>query len=273
MVSGDIDAEKHGQSFTMATPTISDANDNAEHANKRQRLSPLDADSANDINKSDKSSLITPPSSVSPETMSLKLTIPQSQLTKGDQRTLANREAAAKRWIPKLQRPFPKRKEITEAYNLKLLRHYPGPASATYVEPNFTKPHIDVSPRVEELLRRFPIVDTSGSNDNATIPSYASIANTTSSQIIFTGKDNVGVRENKATTSLERSRRLAWQCFSSTERDRIDHEREAMMLSGLADDDLVREYRGLQNRLPEWRKDRTGRFATELRWTGEHLRQ
>jgi hypothetical protein len=276
-VADTIDAEEHRQSLTMATPAVSDASYSAEHRNKRQRLSPPYSDSASNVNQSGEASLNTRPSSTPPEIMSLRLIIPQPQPAKGDQRALANREAAAKRWVPKLQRPFPKRKEISEAYNLKLMRHYPGPvtspiihtntstmtASATSMEPNFIKPHINVSPRVTNLLKRFPKVYTSDFDVHASTPSYASIASTAPTEIVYTGKDNMLLRENKRITSHKFGQRLAWHCFSATERDRIDRGREAMMVSGLAQDDLAKEKKGLHNGLPEWRKERTGKFALE----------
>jgi hypothetical protein len=264
-VADTIDAEEHQQSLTMVTPAVSDASYNTEHRSKRQRPSPPYPDAASNIYQSGEASLITPPSSTPPETMSLRLIIPQLQPTKGDQRALANREAAAKRWIPKLQRPFPKRKEISEAYNLKLMRHYPSPvtsqiinqttstvtASTTSLEPNFIKPHIDVSPRVINLLKGFPKVYTPDSDVHASTRSYASIASTASTEIIYTGKDNMLLQENKSITSHNFGQRLAWHCFSATERDRIDRGREAMMVSGLAQDDLAKERKGVHNGLPE----------------------
>jgi hypothetical protein len=249
----------------MATPSGSSANGKAGHTNKRRRVSSPSSSSANNINerlKSGEASLVTPPPSA-PETMSLKLIIPQPSPTKEDQRTLAIREAAAKRWIPKLQKPFPKSKEISEAYKLKLMRHYPSPIMA--FEPNFVKPHVDVSPRVTELLRRFPKVHTSTPDKCVSTLDIAPIADTKPREINFTRETNKTLIRNKLITSHEKSKRFAWQCFSSTDRDRIDRGREAMMESGLGADDLAKESQGLNNELPSWRKVRTGMYAKEAR--------
>jgi hypothetical protein len=269
------------------SPPVSNVNGNAEYPNKRRKLSPQRSGSIEDTYMSGEAGLVTPPSSATPETMSLKLIIPHKQLTKENHRTLAVREAAAKRWIPKLQKPFPKGKEITEAYKLKLMRHYPSPGTcsvtspapfsknspirfqntspATYWEPNFVKPPIDYSPRVTELLKRFPKVYTSDPGLQAPASGSASITYTTPTEIEFIGSTIQALRRNRALTRHESVKRLAWQCFSATERDRTDRGREAMMISGLDEDDLRKEKRGLPNELPEWRKQHTSKFVVHDR--------
>jgi hypothetical protein len=271
----------------QTSPSVSTVYGNVEHPNKRRKLSPQHSGSIENTYMTGEAGLVTPPSSANPETMSLKLIIPHKQLTREDHRALAVRKAAAKRWIPKLQKPFPKGKEITEAYKLKLMRHYPSPGTssvtspapfpnnsptrfqntlpATYREPNFVKPPIDHAPRVTELLKRFPKVHTSDPGLQAPASGSASIAYTNPTEIEFVGNTIQALRRNHAITRHESVKRLAWQCFSATERDRIDRGREAMMISGLDEDDLRKEKRGLPNELPEWRKRHTSKFVVHDR--------
>ncbi|KAF2133410.1 hypothetical protein P153DRAFT_308205 [Dothidotthia symphoricarpi CBS 119687] len=173
--------------------------------------------------------------------MPLKITIPQKELTPKEERKLNTRVAAAARWVPKLTRPFPARSETTKAYPLKLMRHYSGRVTST--EPNFVKPRIDRSSRVEKLLHGFPTLSMS----------------TTGQRVGHT--DFEALRANKRITKSEKGRQLAWKNFASREIGREDRGREAMLQSGLFTDDLVRESNGQQNQLPEWRKLRTGKFA------------
>jgi hypothetical protein len=264
------------------SPPVSTANGNAKHQNKRRKLSTQGSESLKNIYMSGEAGFITPPPSETSETICLRLIIPHKQLTKEDHRTLAVRQAAAKRWIPKLQKPFPKGKEITEAYKLKLMRHYPSPGTspgtspapvpnnspikfqntppATCWEPNFVKPPIAYSPRVTELLKRFPKVHTSDPGMQAPASGSASIAYTTPSEIEFIGDTIQELRTNYAITRRMSVRRLAWQCFSATERDRIDRGREAMMISGLDENELRKEKLGFPSELPEWRKQHTSKF-------------
>ncbi|KAF1842040.1 uncharacterized protein K460DRAFT_380005 [Cucurbitaria berberidis CBS 394.84] len=198
--------------------------------------------------------------------MRLNLKIPQKELTKDDQRTLKIRRASAERWKPKLQRPFPARREIKEAYNLKLMRHYPNQLDST--EPNFVKPHIDRSPRVDELLRQFPIpvatsISASAQTDNTNV--YATPVLPTQAEIDELEKQRMLLKANRIITRSEYAQRLAWKNFSSRERNRIDRGREAMLHSGLCENDLEKESAGQHNQLPEWRKRHTGRFAREQR--------
>lgn len=71
------------------------------------------------------------------------------------------------------------------------------------------------------------------------------------------------LRANMSITKSEYAQRLAFQCFSVPEPGRIDRGREAMMVSGLREVDLTKEALDMQNKLPEWRKKRTGKFAGE----------
>ncbi|KAH5099521.1 hypothetical protein HBI21_053840 [Parastagonospora nodorum] len=257
-------SEVFNSSLGMPTPPTSTANDDTAHANKRRRLTPpmgLDTPciSSREIQfKRDTSYLSTPP-----ETMSLRVTIPEPVVTKDDQRALAIRRAAARRWIPKLQGPFPKRREIGEAYKLKLMRHYTSPTTSS--EPNFIKPHIDVSPRVDRLRQRFPKVLTSIPKLNLQVPGPMACAPPKATQGRKSEENNMQLKMNKNITKSEAAQRLAWKSFSATERDRIDRGREAMMESGLMVDDLNSEQRGTKNGLPEWRKKNTGKFAREKR--------
>lgn len=256
-------SEVFNSSLGMPTPPTSTANDDTAHANKRRRLTPLAGldtpciSSREGHGNREASYLSTPP-----ETMSLRVTIPEPVVTKEDQRTLAIRRAAAQRWIPKLQNPFPKRGEIGEAYKLKLMRHYTSPTTSS--EPNFIKPHIDVSPRVDGLRQKFPRVLTSIPKLRLLVPDSMHLAPPRATQDRKL-EDNMQLKMNKNITKSEAAQRLAWQSFSATEKDRIDRGREAMMESGLITDDLISERRGTRNGLPEWRKKNTGTFAREKR--------
>jgi hypothetical protein len=195
-------------------------------------------------------SIPTPPASTAgtdsrPVYKRLRLIIPQPEPSKENERKLATRRAAAERWKPKLQRPPPKGKEISAAYNLKLLRHYTR--HSTPPAPNFIKPRIDTSPRVSRLLKQFPLLST---------PITPAAATPTQDAIEI-------LQANKRITKSESAQRLAWQSFSATEKDRVDRGREAMMESGLVVADLWKEMDGAANQLPEWKKLHTSRFARE----------
>jgi hypothetical protein len=193
--------------------------------------------------------------------MSLRLTIPQEEVTKGDRRTLAIRRAAAERWKPKLQDPYPKGKEIGSAYKLKLLRHYASQQTSS--EPNFVKPRINFSPRVNKLLTRFPKMNALRTGRAPPAPGFVALELPSPAHDFQQEREHAQLRINKNITRSEEVQRLAWKSFSATESDRIDRGREAMMESGLVVDDLLREDRGQRNGLPEWRKLHTGKFASE----------
>ncbi|KAF2633671.1 hypothetical protein BU25DRAFT_464851 [Macroventuria anomochaeta] len=187
----------------------------------------------------------TPPASARVRgTMALRLVIPQEQISREQQKKLSRHRADAERWKPKLQRPYPRTTEIEKAYPFKLMRHYPD--ATTRIQPNFVRPSIDKSPRVSRLLEQFPLIDTAQSAREA----------------------HVELQTNIHITETEHAQRLAWQSFSRTERDRVDRGREAMIQSGLFTDDLRLETVGRQNRLPEWKKPWTGRFARERQAAG-----
>ncbi|KAF1947630.1 hypothetical protein EJ02DRAFT_390670 [Clathrospora elynae] len=206
-----------------------------------------------------------PPSAPVVRTIPLKLQIPQQEITNDDLRKLKIRRAAAERWKPKLQRAFPTSSEIKDAYKYKLLRHYNDTLALTNpTMTNFTKPHIDRSPRVDNLLKRFPLLSTSLEAPIAAVykhgfPVSARAHTEAEWENILTHKELLKV--NKKITRSTDAQKLAWTNFSSQEEDRIDRGREAMLQSGLWDDDLAKEGVGLPNELPEWRKVKTGIFA------------
>lgn len=211
----------------------------------------------------------TPPSSVvGAATMALKLIIPQEQITREQQRTLKRHRADAERWKPKLQRPFPNRTETKNAYPLKLMRHYPG--LPNQAQPNFVRPKLDKSPRLTSLLQQFPLIDTTQHAGHSP-PKDTSSPITPAGRAIplsTRGNDLEQARlvhfqlfMNMQATGTEYAQQLAWQSFSVPEYDRLDRGREAMILSGLASEDLTWESLGFPNTLPEWRKPRTGRFV------------
>ena len=69
------------------------------------------------------------------------------------------------------------------------------------------------------------------------------------------------LQRNLFITQTEYAQQLAWQSFSLPEWGRVDRGREAMIQSGLVPDDLELEAVGRGNRLPDWKKPWTGRFA------------
>jgi hypothetical protein len=240
----------------------SEASSDSATAYKRLRLSPPSSSVSTDTKR--RSDLPTPPSSPPLErvvrTMRLKLEIPKPELTKEEQRALKLRPLYAQRWRPKLQRPFPKNKEIKDAYKYKLMRHYTDPLAPAIS--NFFKPRIDRSPRVENLLKRFPLPATSfGASNTETGNSREAML----AEWARTRTQIEQLRNNMRITSSESAQKLAWEAFSSREQDRVDRGREAMMQSGLWSDDLLKESYGVANELPEWRKTRTGRFAKSAR--------
>jgi len=94
-------------------------------------------------------------SSPDKSTMGLKLEIPQRDISKEEERKLKFRKAAAKRWVPNLQRPPPQLKEINAAYNNKLMRHYTDGTAAPL--DNIIRPSINRSARVDALLATLPL--------------------------------------------------------------------------------------------------------------------
>ncbi|KAI4711075.1 hypothetical protein J4E89_003639 [Alternaria sp. Ai002NY15] len=95
------------------------------------------------------------PSSPDKSTMRLKLEIPRRDISKEEERKLKIRKAAAKRWVPNLQRPPPQLKEINAAYNNKLMRHYTDGTAAP--SDNIIRPPINRSARVDALLATLPL--------------------------------------------------------------------------------------------------------------------
>lgn len=219
---------------------------------KRKRPSSPDPSSgfSAETSRSSIGEIGTPPTSAleSAPTMRLSLSIPQPELSRAEQNVLERRRAAANRWKPKLQRAPPKTKEVSDAYPLKLMRHYPAPS--VFREPDFIKPRIHRSNRVDRLIQRFPLSTASNVGSTAT-----------SQGPIMVVPKTLQLQANIQVTKSEQAQRLAWSCFSATEEDRIDRGREAMIVSGLDWDELLKEHNGRPNQLPEWRKGTTGRFA------------
>ncbi|KAL5120668.1 hypothetical protein ACEQ8H_001417 [Pleosporales sp. CAS-2024a] len=255
----DISQRKRG----MPTPPTSTANGDTTHANKRQRLSSQGPSTPFSLVE-DASVRNTPPASPPLQTMSLRVTIPQPAVTSGDRRTQAIRRAAAERWKPKLQQPFPKRREIVDAYTLKLMRHYAG--SSTTPEPSFVRPMINTSPRVDKLRHRFPSLLTRSIRSDVTIAVSIAATAQTPNAICTQDRSNEELNKNKSITRSEYAQRLAWQSFSATEQDREDCGREALMESGLVVDELIKEHSGIKNCLPEWRQRYTSKFSSESRF-------
>ena len=232
-------------------------------ASKRRKLSPSNAQSSMKSNGVD---YLTPPITPGPPipietpTINLKVVIPERQISPEEQRRIKLRVAAARRWIPKLQKPFPKKKEIKDAYQYKLMRHYTDGQTQVPV----IRPHIDTSPRVEVLRKRFPLLKppsvTPSSSANIHSTGRSKGRKNMSGDVL--ARDQMLLQQNKAITQSPLAQKLAWEAFSSQEADRIDRGRDALMCSGLWDDDLEKEAQGLANNLPEWRKARTGQFAS-----------
>ncbi|KAH7400704.1 hypothetical protein DE146DRAFT_653688 [Phaeosphaeria sp. MPI-PUGE-AT-0046c] len=140
------------------------------------------------------------------------------------------------------------------------MRHYRR--STTKPEPNFVKPMINTSSRVMRLLRQFPItVSTLDEHILGAVNKTGIHARADHMTKLRLDPENLQI--NRRITKSESARRLAWRSFSSTERDRRDNGRQALMESGLALEDLVKEHKGIKNRLPEWRKRFTGKYAAE----------
>lgn len=181
-----------------------------------------------------------------PETISLKLRIPQPPApTKEQKRSTAARKAAATRFASKLQDPYPSRGEIKSAYNLKLLRDYKGPEATTIPSP--IKPVIQKSARVTALLRQFPKLDTT------TAPPPTIVSMKSDIQAFRT------LKANRSLTNTEPAQRLAWKSFSSP----VYSTYGAMLESAFPADHIEAENHGLPNDLPEWKKWKTSRFAME----------
>ncbi|RMZ71560.1 nad(P)-binding protein [Pyrenophora seminiperda CCB06] len=229
---------------------------NSSVTTKRQKLLLPSSDSYTE-------KYMTPPVTPDPavsvvHTTSLRVIIPQRQIPPEEQRRIKLRVGAAERWVPKLQKPFPTNKEIKDAYPYKLMRHYTdGRILAPVI-----RPPIDRSPRVDDLRRRFPLVQPpSSAPPSSTILRGTKRKRDQGADGDENSKYKVLLRQNKEITRSPFAQKLAWKAFSTLER--ASRGREAMMLSGLFADDLEREALGLANNLPEWKKVNTGRYANE----------
>lgn len=185
-------------------------------------------------------------------TMRLKLEIPQPEISKEEDRKLKIQKAAAERWQPKLKRPFPRKREIKDAYKNKLMRHYTDETTAPSGE--WMKPHINRSARVDALRKGFPLLSTSAHG-----PQKSSIK-TPAERDEENWRQQL-LRENQNITQSEYAKKLAFEAFSARKEDRINRNRQAMMISGLLPRDIQKEKRGIKNALPDWIKVNTGRFA------------
>ncbi|KAE8826748.1 hypothetical protein CFE70_010049 [Pyrenophora teres f. teres 0-1] len=242
----------------MATPEM---NLDASSSSKRRKLSTSNTDGSK---KSNEIYYFTPPITPDPPvsvvpTTTLKVTVPERQVTPEEQRRIKLRVAAARRWVPKLQTPFPKNKEIREAYQYKLMRHYTDGQPQVPV----IRPQINTSPRVDALRKRFPLLKTPqcASSSSANLQGTRKWADPKKTDSDEIARHQMLLQRNKQITQSPIGQKLAWEAFSSREQDRMDRGREALMLSGLWDADLEKEERGQANNLPEWRKAKTSQFA------------
>lgn len=154
--------------------------------------------------------------------------------------TLASRKAAAKRWEMKLQNKFPTEREIRQAYPTKLMRHYHSPDGKMSKEPSFIKPRIEKSLRVTTISKNFPLLEIPPPTEEL-LEGYL--------------KNRAVVQSNQEITSREESVKLAWKNFAVPRRSVSDDQ--MVRDSGLDEDELSKEYDGIENRLPEWKKWRT----------------
>ncbi|KAH9871688.1 hypothetical protein J1614_005943 [Plenodomus biglobosus] len=240
---------------TVYTPAMSPRSlkRSLEHNNTPERSTNRNLDSDSKRQRVGQTEIFTPP--VSPQVLPqpLRITIPHEELTNTEQRILKLRIGHAERWKPKLQRPFPTKAEIKQAYQFKLMRHYTDPR--TVPEPNYIKPHIDRSQRVDKLRSDFPGLSTSTSSTSLNTKSREEDSRFSPSLA------KMQLERNKAITKSEAARYSAWKNFSSREEDRIDRGREAMIESGLSQEELTKESMGEPNKLPGWRKEYTSKYA------------
>ncbi|KAH7380189.1 hypothetical protein BKA66DRAFT_571262 [Pyrenochaeta sp. MPI-SDFR-AT-0127] len=157
---------------------------------------------------------------------------------------------------PKQKRPFSGRRKVSDTSSCKRIgqntNQHAVPAS------NFIKPQINKSRRVDKLLKQFSPLSTSSIktepglevNDNTSLkPLKPAIIS--------------DLKRNKRITKSDYAKRLAWEIFSLREHDRDDRGLNAMIKSGLRESEMEKDLMGHQNKLPEWRKLRTGKFAME----------
>lgn len=176
--------------------------------------------------------------------------IPQLEISKEQERKLKIQKAAAKRWAPNLQRPPPQLKEINAAYNNKLMRHYTNETAAP--SNTFIRPSINRSARVDSLLASLPLQPAKASEK-----SYSQKQAERSEE----ARRAILLQQNKRITESDYVKKLAWEAFSSNDQERKNHERHSMMISGLKVEEIQKERKGKDNKLPDWRKAKTGRFA------------
>jgi hypothetical protein len=217
------------------------------------------------------------------QTISLRLRTPKTPVpTAHERRQLAARKGAAKRWVPKLQDPFPRQSEIKKAYPYKLMRHYPAaPASvvapsfgntppASTVSPsessksalssapaaqasadNFIKPVIQKSARLTKLLQNFPAL---------AIPRVSQESNSEIELIKKEVDERTTLLGNMNTTRFKEAQRLAWKAFAKPD---CNGNREVMVESALPLEDLEKEHAGIPNNLPSWKKWNTSKYFQE----------
>ncbi|KAI4698132.1 uncharacterized protein J4E84_001267 [Alternaria hordeiaustralica] len=157
-------------------------------------------------------------------TMGLKLEIPQRDISKEEERKLKIQKAAAKRWVPNLQRPPPQLKEINAAYNNKLMRHYTDGTAAPSSE--IIRPPINRSARVDALLATLPL------QPEQKLPKPLS-------QIQAEHREEVRIatllEPNRKITESAYAKKLAKEAFSSNgkPRDRKNLKRKSTFVSDL----------------------------------------
>lgn len=140
------------------------------------------------------------------------------------------------------------------------MRHYTdGDAPVPVI-----RPPVNRSQRVDSLRQQFPLLKpppgASSSADTHETRTPTLHDGDSSEEI---ARQRVLLQQNKEITQSPLAQRLAWDAFSTREKGRIDRGREAMLHSGLWDDDLGKEARGVANNLPDWRKGNTGQFVRE----------
>ncbi|KAF2178890.1 hypothetical protein K469DRAFT_500516, partial [Zopfia rhizophila CBS 207.26] len=184
-------------------------------------------------------------STQSTQNLDLSLQIPGPEaLTAADKRSQAARKAAATRQIPKLQDPFPTKTEIRNAYDTKLLRHYP--AATPTPAPQRLTPIAEKSTRVMNLLKNFPKLQ---------IPARGTTVSVEEVEL-----DKKILNENRAHTAGDNAVASARKNFAVLDPVKEEGQNRGYMVeSGLDMDDLEDEKRGIPNKLPEWKKWATGR--------------
>jgi hypothetical protein len=232
------------------SPLIS-SNSSSQSTSKRYRWSPPSHFQSTPIQQPTPSATLiealspqTAPSSPEPAqspapTVTLRVNPLPCDFQRIPKNTLASRKAAAKRWETKLQNKFPTESEIRQAYPTKLMRHYPSPDGKVSTEPPFIKPRIQKSLRVMTIMKHFPLFKSPPPTDEH-LEEYE--------------RNQAIIKANQEITSREKSVKLAWKNFAAPKRSTRGDQ--LVRDSGLDEDELSKEYDGIENRLPKWKKRR-----------------